>query len=94
MELFPKSTQLVVGPGFKESPILLPGFPHNPDSPIDAAAIKDRTLTEVGFENGLEIGGFRAHDFFGDGSFYLLGTWDLELSFYCPYRYELTCFVQ
>ncbi|POR32500.1 Uncharacterized protein TPAR_07279 [Tolypocladium paradoxum] len=74
-ELFPTSTELVVGPGFKASPVLLPGFPHNPDSPIDAAAIKGRALTEIGFEDSkLDIGGFRAHDFFGDGSFYLLDT--------------------
>lgn len=74
MELFPTSTELVVGPGFKASPTLLPGYPHNPDSPIDAAAIEGRQLTEIGFTgSGLEIGGFRAHDFFGDGSFYLLG---------------------
>ncbi|KAF1991025.1 hypothetical protein K402DRAFT_368804 [Aulographum hederae CBS 113979] len=75
MELFPSSTELVVGPGFKTSPILLPGFPHNADSPINAAAIQERKLTEIGDDGfQLEIGGFRAHDFFEDGSFYLLDT--------------------
>lgn len=76
MELFPSSTELVVGPGFKASPKLMPGFPENLESPIDGAALKGRTLTEIGFfDDGLEIGGFRAHDFFGDGSFYLLGMY-------------------
>jgi hypothetical protein len=29
-------------------------------------------MTEIGFETDLKIGQFRAHDYFGDGSFYLL----------------------
>ncbi|CAK7233732.1 hypothetical protein SBRCBS47491_008711 [Sporothrix bragantina] len=75
MELFPSSTELVVGSGFKGSPSLLPGYPANPDSPIDARALAGRTLTEIDFaKTSLEIAGFRAHDFFGDGSFYLLDT--------------------
>ncbi|BCS28065.1 MBL fold metallo-hydrolase [Aspergillus puulaauensis] len=74
MELFPKSTQLVVGPGFKASPRLLPGFPENIDSPIDSRAIEGRELREIVFDDSFQIGGFRAHDFFGDGSFYLLDT--------------------
>lgn len=72
MELFPPTTELVVGPGFKDSPVLLPGFPHNPDSPLDSRAVKGRVLTEVAF-NDIRIGGLRAHDYFGDGSVYLLG---------------------
>ncbi|KAL3467228.1 hypothetical protein BJX64DRAFT_283950 [Aspergillus heterothallicus] len=51
MELFPKSTELVVvGPGFEASPRLLPGFPKNPDSPIDAKAIEGRALREIYFD--------------------------------------------
>lgn len=74
MELFPKSTDLVVGSGFKKSPILLPGFPHLVDSPLDARAVEGRNLVEIDFtDSDLNIGGFRAHDFFGDGSLYLLG---------------------
>nr|KAK5438363.1 hypothetical protein LTR18_008885 [Exophiala xenobiotica] len=72
-ELFPKTTELVVGPGFKAK--MLPGYPHNVDSPVDSAAFEGRTLTEIDFSTtNLEIGGFRAYDFFGDESFYLLDT--------------------
>ena len=71
-EVFPKTTELVVGPGFKAN--MLPGYPHNVDSPVDSAAFEGRTLTEIDFsKTNLDIGGFRAYDFFGDGSFYLLG---------------------
>ncbi|KAL2817751.1 hypothetical protein BDW59DRAFT_165798 [Aspergillus cavernicola] len=72
MELFPKTTELVVGPGFKAAQHLLPGFPHLVDSPVDSAALEGHVLTEIGFQGSFEIGGSRAYDFFGDGSFYLL----------------------
>lgn len=75
MELFPASTEVVVGPGFTSASSLLPGYPVNPDSPIDARALANRTLTEIDFDAAsLDIAGFGAHDFFGDGSFYLLDT--------------------
>ncbi|KAK8139384.1 hypothetical protein PG984_002764 [Apiospora sp. TS-2023a] len=73
---FPKSTEIVVGQGFTKA--YCPGYPANPDSPVCEAYFADRTLREINFEPGpaanLKIGGFRAHDFFGDGSFYLLDT--------------------
>ncbi|KAK7949534.1 hypothetical protein PG988_016173 [Apiospora saccharicola] len=73
---FPKSTEIVVGQGFTKA--YCPGYPANPDSPVCEAYFADRTLREINFEPGptanLQIGGFRAHDFFGDGSFYLLDT--------------------
>lgn len=73
MSLFPPSTELIVGPGFKGSPLLLPGFPENPDSPVCSSDVNGRSLREVDFEDSdLQIGGFAACDFFGDGSFYLL----------------------
>ncbi|KAH8897437.1 hypothetical protein GQ53DRAFT_791903 [Thozetella sp. PMI_491] len=54
---FPTSVELVIGPGLKQK--YLPGYPTNPDSPLP--------------EEYLECAGaFRAHDFFGDGSFFLL----------------------
>ncbi|KIW17241.1 hypothetical protein PV08_04432 [Exophiala spinifera] len=75
MSLFPSSTEIVVGPGFKASPIVLPGYPEKPDSPLNSSDFAGRHLNEIDFEKaGLRIGGFGAYDFFGDGSFYLLDT--------------------
>ncbi|KDN46248.1 hypothetical protein RSAG8_04475, partial [Rhizoctonia solani AG-8 WAC10335] len=72
--LFPSTTSLTVGPGFKAN--MLPGYPTNPDSPILESAYKDRQLVEVSFDQTpeLRIGRFRALDYFGDGSFYLLDS--------------------
>ncbi|GLA94101.1 hypothetical protein AtubIFM57143_001047 [Aspergillus tubingensis] len=72
--LFPPTTSLVVGPGFKSHPHLLPGFPDDAESPVSADAFSGRDVVEPDFADGLKIGGFRAQDFFGDGSFYLLDT--------------------
>lgn len=51
-----------------------PGYPENPDSPLHAADFKGRRCVPIAFETDLSIGGFRAHDFYGDGSVYLLDT--------------------
>ncbi|GLA01262.1 hypothetical protein AnigIFM60653_011511 [Aspergillus niger] len=72
--LFPTSTSLIVGPGFKSHPHLMPGFPDDAESPVSADAFVGRDVVEPDFADGLTIGGFRAQDFFGDGSFYLLDT--------------------
>ncbi|KAK8124409.1 uncharacterized protein PG998_000168 [Apiospora kogelbergensis] len=73
---FPNTTEIVVGQGFTKA--YCPGYPTNPNSPVCEAYFVDRTLREINFEPGpaanLKIGGLRAHDFFGDGSFYLLDT--------------------
>ncbi|EXJ57680.1 uncharacterized protein A1O5_12470 [Cladophialophora psammophila CBS 110553] len=71
---FPPSTEVVVGPGFKEA--FMPGYPGKQDSPVRESDFKGRELREITFtEPGtLQIGDFRAIDFFGDGSFYLLDT--------------------
>lgn len=72
---FPSSTQLLVGPGFKAAH--LPGYPINKESPLQQADFEDRDVREVdiaGEGNGLEIGRFKAYDYFADGSFYLLDT--------------------
>lgn len=74
VSLFPSSTSLVVGPGFQSSPTLLPGYPKSLESPVLAADFAGRSLREIDFTTSdLQIGGLPAHDFFGDGSFYLLG---------------------
>lgn len=69
---FPSSTGLVVGPGFKEAH--LPGYPENPDATLLKSDYEGREMREIDFSDSLEIGRFKAHDFFGDGSFYLLDT--------------------
>ncbi|KIW81840.1 hypothetical protein Z517_04866 [Fonsecaea pedrosoi CBS 271.37] len=93
---FPGSTELVVGPGFKQT--FYPGYPTIKDSPVrecDFAFVflpflafsrsrwanhcrfhfdRGRETREINFDEGppLQIGQFKAMDFFGDGSFYLL----------------------
>ncbi|KAF2098452.1 metallo-beta-lactamase superfamily protein [Rhizodiscina lignyota] len=70
---FPKSTDLIVGPGFKEA--LLPGYPANENAPFLESDYSGRSLREIDFEKeggGLTLGRFAAFDYFGDGSFYLL----------------------
>ncbi|KAK6866342.1 hypothetical protein PG995_002870 [Apiospora arundinis] len=69
---FPKTTEIVVGQGFTKA--YCPGYPANPESPVCEAYFADRTLREINYESDLKIGGLRAFDFFGDGSFYLLDT--------------------
>ncbi|KAL9119228.1 MAG: hypothetical protein Q9187_004217 [Circinaria calcarea] len=68
--LFPQSAELIVGPGVKEA--FLPGYPARKDSPLLEADFKGRDVHEITFDGQLKIGQYRAHDFFGDGSFYLL----------------------
>lgn len=70
--LFPNTTSLVVGPGFKSNPLTYPGYPLNPNSTVVQDAFEGRELVEIEFDTGFEIGEFKAVDFFGDGSFYLL----------------------
>lgn len=69
---FPSTTDLIVGPGFKET--ILPGYPKNPKAQILESDYEGRNLRQLNFdvESDLTIGGFRAVDYFKDGSFYLL----------------------
>ena len=72
--LFPPSTSITLGPGVTHaSPTIFPGYPQLPKSPLSASDFKDRSLHEINtFET--QIGPLPAHDYFGDGSFYLLNT--------------------
>ncbi|KAH0842478.1 hypothetical protein AYO21_10781 [Fonsecaea monophora] len=68
---FASSTNLVVGPGFKDE--FLPGYPANEESWIKESDYAGRELVEVNFKKeGLKLGQYDALDYFGDGSFYLL----------------------
>ncbi|KAJ5780258.1 hypothetical protein N7457_005418 [Penicillium paradoxum] len=69
---FPSSTELIVGPGFKNE--FGPGYPSIPDSPVRESDFAGRNLREIDFTNARKTGQFRAFDFFGDGSFYLMDT--------------------
>ncbi|KAG6991339.1 hypothetical protein G7Y79_00053g088220 [Physcia stellaris] len=69
--LFPLSTKLYVGPGFQAA--FTPGHPTNASSPILDSDYTGRELHEITFSaSSPVVAGFRAYDFFGDGSFYLL----------------------
>lgn len=63
---FPSSTELVVGRGTD-----LTTYPTNPASTLLDRDIQGRQVRELSYD-ALKIGGFDAHDFFGDGSLYLL----------------------
>jgi glyoxylase-like metal-dependent hydrolase (beta-lactamase superfamily II) len=74
LSLFPPSTKIIVGPGFTT---LLPSYPSNPKSPLLESDYAGKEMEEIPFSDhdeggGLRIGKFKAHDFFADGSFYLL----------------------
>ncbi|KAG0650991.1 Cytochrome P450 monooxygenase mpaDE [Hyphodiscus hymeniophilus] len=78
--LFPSSTALIVGPGFKSA--FVPGYPSNPKGVILESDYADRELRELDFgpddsagaggERIVKVGNFRALDYFADGSFYIL----------------------
>lgn len=70
---FPSSTELVVGPGFKDA--VGPGYPARSDAPVTEEDVGGREVREISFPaGGIKAGDFPAVDFFGDGSFYLLDT--------------------
>lgn len=72
---FPETTDLIVGPGFKETQ--MPGYPTNEHGLVPERDYQGRNLRQLNFDtesSGADIGGFRAIDYFGDASFYLLET--------------------
>lgn len=76
-QTFPATTDLIVGPGFKAN--IMPGYPTDQVSHVDERAWLGRELHEIDFmaaagPQRLQIGGFQAYDFYGDGSFYLLNS--------------------
>ncbi|RAK90825.1 metallo-beta-lactamase superfamily protein [Aspergillus costaricaensis CBS 115574] len=73
--LFPSTTDLVVGPTFISR--FAPGYPEKPDAPVRSSDWRGRSLREMDFDQHpgkVTIGRFKAIDWFGDGSFYLLHT--------------------
>ncbi|CEL02573.1 hypothetical protein ASPCAL03741 [Aspergillus calidoustus] len=71
--LFPTTAKLIVGPGIKQA--FFPGYPTAPDSQILSREFAGREVAELSLpEFSLDIGGLKALDYFGDGSFYLLSA--------------------
>src|SRR5260221_14129306 len=59
--LFPSSTSLIVGPGFKSNPTTYPGYPKNPNALTLQDAFEGRQLIELDFgESQLKVCGLRA----------------------------------
>ncbi|ORY07015.1 beta-lactamase-like protein [Clohesyomyces aquaticus] len=72
-EKYPSEVEVVVGPEFREN--FMPGYPTNPDAIFLDVNFANRDFREISFDDSsLTIGDFKAFDFFGDGSFYLLDT--------------------
>jgi len=68
MSKFPSSTNLVFG-----KDMVRETYVSNPKSTLLESDLAGRKLVEIDFDKSeLELGGLKAHDFFGDGSFYLL----------------------
>ncbi|KAI7789074.1 hypothetical protein LA080_005178 [Diaporthe eres] len=74
--VFPYSTDLVVGPGFKSA--YMPGYPVNPDATVLDSAFQGRSVKEVEFgkygSDVTNIGGFRAVDFWRDDTWVFMGA--------------------
>src|ERR1700761_2149899 len=66
---------LIAGPGSKAANGV--GWPRDPKSPFASAVVNHPKYRDLSFENDVwtPLGPFpRAHDFFGDGSFWLIET--------------------
>ncbi|KZT72063.1 Metallo-hydrolase/oxidoreductase [Daedalea quercina L-15889] len=68
---FPPTTALVVGAGTQAA--VRPGYPLNPDAGLPESDFLGRDVVEIAFpDDAPTIAGLKSHDYFGDGSFYLL----------------------
>jgi L-ascorbate metabolism protein UlaG (beta-lactamase superfamily) len=77
-DTFSKNAALVVGPGTQA--VIRPGWPKNPEAAHPESDFEDREVIELAsFDHGL-VGGMNAHDYFGDGSFYLLDAPGVRLA--------------
>ncbi|KIW91746.1 uncharacterized protein Z519_07714 [Cladophialophora bantiana CBS 173.52] len=74
MSTFGPATDLVVGPGFKEH-FLGDGGGNSALGGVLPSDVEGRTVREITFTSDVvEIGKFLAHDYFHDGSLYLLDS--------------------
>jgi hypothetical protein len=68
---WPGTTKLIFGPDIRKTHGT--GWPANPKAPFAEKDLAGRQFVALEAKDfKLEIGGLRAPDFFGDGSFYLL----------------------
>jgi len=51
---------------------IMPGYPVRKESAMLETEFEGRTVIEINFTGCLKIGKFRAHNYFGDRSFYIL----------------------
>lgn len=72
MSTFPSTTRLIVGPHFKQQ--LLPGYPSDLNGVVMESDFHGREIDELDFTHptAIRVGRFKALDYFGDGSFYIL----------------------
>ncbi|KAF9038988.1 hypothetical protein BDZ89DRAFT_1061126 [Hymenopellis radicata] len=66
--LFPSTTELVVGPGSD-----LKTYPSTPDASLTESDLQGRKVTELKHFT-VDIGGYKALDYFSDGSLYILDS--------------------
>lgn len=79
---FPPCVDLIFGPGAPAA--RLPGYPTNQKSSLFEADYQGRKLVEITQDKfDLQIGEFRAFDYFGDGSFYLLDVPGHDIGHVC-----------
>ncbi|KAK4554590.1 hypothetical protein LTR86_008445 [Recurvomyces mirabilis] len=70
---FPSTTKLIVGARTKAN--FTPGYPTDPNAQTLDTDFADREVLEMDVESTtLQIGGLKAFDYFGDGSFYILDS--------------------
>lgn len=70
---FPPSTKLIVGEGFQDA--FLPGYPADPNGHVLESDYSGREVMEIKFGDlDTTILRFKAFDYFGDGSFYILDS--------------------
>lgn len=72
MKTFPGSVKLIVGPEFKKT--FMPAYPITEGSQLLETDWEGREVVEMEFSTDLKLGRFKAFDYFGDGSYYIIQT--------------------
>ncbi|KAJ5517118.1 hypothetical protein N7527_008678 [Penicillium freii] len=83
---FPSSTELIVGPGFKAE--FLPGYPAKVDAFVRESDFAGRNLQEIDFTNSIQVGEFRAADYFGDDTIEKAQVADADSNIWFIYAHD------